>query len=152
MFPAGREGFGRHRVTALKVFPGAHRKLAQLEGHTAEPPLDGPQQGSRYRIQLTNLGSDPLKAVYRGGKLYVTMNDAADFFARYYAPGNAVLSLAGALDVDATMATISTNNQMRTYATHARSARRRRSASRTASPRRRAARWPAPSARPARWD
>ncbi len=35
-----------------------------------------------------------------------TIEDAADFFARYYAPANAVLSVAGDLDVDETMAMI----------------------------------------------
>ena len=35
-----------------------------------------------------------------------TTDDAKDFFARYYAPANAVLSVAGDIDVDATLALI----------------------------------------------
>jgi zinc protease len=35
-----------------------------------------------------------------------TVQDAADFFARYYAPANAVLSVGGDIDVDATIAMI----------------------------------------------
>jgi len=35
-----------------------------------------------------------------------TIADAEDFFARYYAPGNAVLTVAGDLDVDVTMAAV----------------------------------------------
>lgn len=35
-----------------------------------------------------------------------TIEDAADFFARYYAPANAVLTVAGDLDVEATLALV----------------------------------------------
>jgi hypothetical protein len=43
-------------------------------------PLDAPQYGYNEKIQLTNLGNEPLKAVFRSSRLYVTFHDAANFF------------------------------------------------------------------------
>jgi len=49
--------------------------------HLFDDPSDAPQYGTVERIQMTNLLTEPLKVVYRLGRLYVTFNDAADFFA-----------------------------------------------------------------------
>ncbi len=44
-------------------------------------PVDAPQKaGGATRIRLTNLGIEPLKAAFRAGKLYVTFNDAVNWF------------------------------------------------------------------------
>src|SRR5215831_14641387 len=43
-------------------------------------PPNAPQKDSTQLIQMCNLNNDPIKAVYRENMLYVTMNDARDWF------------------------------------------------------------------------
>jgi len=43
-------------------------------------PVDAPQKGSAKLVKMTNLGTWPIKAVYRGGFLHLVSNDAADWF------------------------------------------------------------------------
>jgi len=45
-------------------------------------PQDAPQLGSTKLIRMTNLYINVLKAVERGGRLYLTMNDAVDWFGQ----------------------------------------------------------------------
>jgi CARDB protein len=48
--------------------------------NTFDNPVDAPQYGVADKIQLTNLATHPLKAVYRNSRLYVTFHDGANFF------------------------------------------------------------------------
>ena len=43
-------------------------------------PGDAPQAGASQRIEMSNLGSDVSKAVYRNGRLHLTTNDARNWF------------------------------------------------------------------------
>src|SRR5439155_4953309 len=43
-------------------------------------PQDAPQKGSTVPISMTNLGTDPIKAVYRDNALYITTNDGKAWF------------------------------------------------------------------------
>ncbi len=43
-------------------------------------PVNAPQSGSTQTIKMTNLGTSPVKAVYRGGYLHLVTNDARDWF------------------------------------------------------------------------
>lgn len=43
-------------------------------------PENAPQLGSDHVIKMTNLGTNPLKAVYRRGFVHIVTNDARDWF------------------------------------------------------------------------
>jgi hypothetical protein len=63
------------------LLPSRKLERAYVQVRPFAWPVDAPQKdGDASRILMTNLGSSPAKATWRGGKLYLSFNDAANWF------------------------------------------------------------------------
>lgn len=79
---AGRQGSDALVVWAIKDPFKLTRKLERVAVSMPQPwsdPVQGQQKGSTQKIKFTNLGTSPLKAVFRNEFLYVVTNDARDW-------------------------------------------------------------------------
>lgn len=79
---AGRQGTDTLVVWAIKDPFGPGRTLERVAVKMPQAwssPVEGQQKGSQRRIKFTNLGTSPLKAVYRNGFLYTVTNDSRDW-------------------------------------------------------------------------
>lgn len=68
----------RNHLTPTQVLENVAVPVARFDVPTVDTAS---QKGSSYVIWLDNVGNDALKAVYRGGNLYASFNDAAPWFA-----------------------------------------------------------------------